>query len=302
MCNNEIETESESFIDAAEWCPKPNWSVESIKVSSVGFEARPRRRGTSRPLPEKYEYNKTENSWEVSDREFIRDIPETLPAYKAVCWAGSEAGVDFRPHLFDPVMKTHLLVDSGSQISAFPSQPGDAEVKGQYLKAVNGSRIKCYGRRKVMVKIGRKEYWVHAYIADVEKPILGWDFIRQNKLDIVWNSFGDNVIIDKVAKVSQVLEFRSMSVQQSLASRKLAFVSSSSDDFPVQFQVAAMQALPDIGTETMEDVSLIPDSSFKQILLKYPDILKQNFKSDSTKSGIVHRIKLKENAKPFKSK
>ena len=142
MCNNEIETESESFIDAAEWCPKPNWSVESIKVSSVGFEARPRRRGTSRPLPEKYEYNKTENSWEVSDREFIRDIPETLPAYKAVCWAGSEAGVDFRPHLFDPVMKTHLLVDSGSQISAFPPQPGDAEVKGQFLKAVNGSRIK----------------------------------------------------------------------------------------------------------------------------------------------------------------
>ena len=118
----------------------------------------------------------------------------------------------------------------------------------------------------------------------------------------MWNSFGDNVIIDRVAKVSQILEFRSMSVQQSLASKKLAFVSSSSDDFPVQFQVASMQALSETGVETIEDVSTIPDSSFKQILLKYPDLLKQNFKSDSTKSGIVHRIKLKENSKPFKSK
>ena len=106
--------------------------------------------------------------------------------------------------------------------------------------------------------------------------------------------------MDIVAKVSQVLEFRSVPYQQSMSSKKLAFMSSSSDDFPVQFQVAAMQALSDGGVDTFEDISLIPDSPFKQLLLKYPDLLKQNFSSDSTKSGVVHRIKLKENAKLFK--
>ena len=117
-----------------------------------------------------------------------------------------------------------------------------------------------------MVKIGRKEYWFNAYIADVEKPILGWDFIRSHKLDIVWNSFGDNVIFDRLAKVSQVLEFMSIPYEKSMSNKKLAFMSTSSDDFPLQFQVAAMQALSDGGIETLEDVSQIPDSPFKQIL------------------------------------
>ena len=160
---------SESIIEAAEWSPKPTWSIESIKIDSVGIEARPRRRGTSRPLSEKYEFNKEEKEWFRSERvgQIRQPLPDVLPAYQAMCWAESnpDTNIDFRPHLFDTVMKTHLLVDSGSQISAFPPQPGDVEVKGQFLKAVNGSKIKYYGRRKVMVKIGRKEYWFNAYIA-----------------------------------------------------------------------------------------------------------------------------------------
>ena len=41
----------------------------------------------------------------------------------------SEAGVDIRPHIYDPVLETFLLCDSGSQVSAFPPDPGDVPVK-----------------------------------------------------------------------------------------------------------------------------------------------------------------------------
>ena len=121
------------------------------------------------------------------------------------------------------------------------------------LESSKWARIKCFGKKEVMIKIGRKEYNFEVFVADVESPVLGWDFIRRNKLDIVWNEFGDNVIIDKVAKVSQVLEFKSIPHQRSRLHKRLSVSSTSQDDdFSVHFQVSAMQALweepPTLGT------------------------------------------------------
>ena len=291
---------SESLIPA-EWSHKPEWGLASIQVDPEAIEARPRRRGTSRPLPERYSFCKETKAWSrAKPRDNVAQLPpEVLPAYQAVFWTESEAGVDYRPHLYDRVEGRHLLVDSGSQITAYPPEPGDSEVKDQSLKAVNGTRIKCYGKRMVKVKIGRKEYQVEAFIADVECPVLGWDFIRKNKLHIIWNDFGDNIIVDRVAKVSQELEFRSLPYHKSRSHRKLSLLTKSSkpdDDFNVYFQVASMQALSD-GKDTFEDPSVLPDSPYKEELLKHPGLLKQNFHSDSKKSNIVHRIKLKEGAR-----
>ena len=53
--------------------------------------------------------------------------------------------VDIRPHFFDPVRKEFILCDSGSQISAFPPEPGDSQLPNVFLKAANGSKIACYG-------------------------------------------------------------------------------------------------------------------------------------------------------------
>ena len=46
--------------------------------------------------------------------------------------------VDIRPHLFDPSLGQTLLCDSGSQVSAFPPEPGDQPLPNVYLKAANG--------------------------------------------------------------------------------------------------------------------------------------------------------------------
>ena len=86
--------------------------------------------------------------------DFKGDPPDELPAFQAIHWRKGHRGVDLRPHLFDPVQNKFLLCDSGSQITAYPPEPGDKVVPGQVLKAVNGTKIECFGYKN----IGRKEY------------------------------------------------------------------------------------------------------------------------------------------------
>ena len=99
--------------------------------------------------------------------------------------------MDIRPHIFDPVLQMHVLVDSGSQVSAFPPDPGDKPDPKLNLKAANGSRIKGFGFKDISIKIGRKPYHFKIIKAEVEAPILGWDFFRKFRLDLIWGEFGD---------------------------------------------------------------------------------------------------------------
>ena len=169
ICNNEIAGESEQIIpEKAGWSPKSTWS-SSVRVGSMAsIEARPRRRGTSRLMPEIFKYNNDSKSWDRIEEncQVSFEPPESLPAFQALCWTEADQGVDYRPHLFDQGLNQHLLVDSGSMVSAFPPDPGDVEVNNSCLKAVNGSRIKCYGQKRVSIKIGRKTYHLDVYKAD----------------------------------------------------------------------------------------------------------------------------------------
>ena len=99
--------EHESLFKLPEWCPK---------VSAVSAEVVP---------PDK------------------NSPPESLPAFQAVMWEPNHLGVDMRPHIYDKVTKKWNLVDSGSMVTAFPPEPGDQPVEDMFLKAVNGSKIRC---------------------------------------------------------------------------------------------------------------------------------------------------------------
>ena len=66
--------------------------------------------------------------------------------------------LDMRPYLFDGLSKQNLLLDSGAQVSAYPPDPGDVPDPTVHLKAVNGTRLRSYGKKEVEVKIGRKTY------------------------------------------------------------------------------------------------------------------------------------------------
>ena len=114
----------------------------------------PRPIGQSR-LQEKKWYNSKTKEWVDMEpyhlSAFKEEPPDELPAFMAVKWEAGTLGVDLRPHLFDPSSNLHLLVDSGSQVSAWPPDPGDVPVPGMNLKAVNGSSIKCYGHKNIQV-------------------------------------------------------------------------------------------------------------------------------------------------------
>ena len=131
--------------------------------------------------------------------------PDELPAFKAVNWQRGHLGVDIRPHLHDTVLDKMLLCDSGSQVTAVPPDPGDQVVQGQVLRAVNGSKIECYGYKDISIQIGRKSYPFKAIKANVDSIVLGWDFFRKHRLNLIWNDWGDMCIRDKKAKITSYM-------------------------------------------------------------------------------------------------
>ena len=109
-------TEQNEVVDEsiAEWCPKPEVNALKLEI------------------------------------EKNKDIPDQLSAAEALSWNSSE--VDFRPHLFNPITKEWSLVDSGSQITAWPPDPGDKLDPKVKLRAVNNTHMKCYGFKDVLVR------------------------------------------------------------------------------------------------------------------------------------------------------
>ena len=227
--------------------------------------------------------------------------PEEVVASSAAKWNGRQ-GVDMRPHLWDGVRKQHLLVDSGSQCTTYPPDQTDKVIPGMYLKAVNGTKIPCYGFRKVNIRLGRKQYEYKAIVSDVPSPVIGWDFIDKYRLDWRWNEWGDILLVDKKAKTSQLMTHRSIPVDKSLQMSSLSLVwetpTPESASMVVEgpqtnhhllFDIAAMQEL---GEELPEQTTVdMPESIYKTLLQKYPGVLKADFKTEEPKNGIKHRIR-----------
>ena len=118
--------------------------------------------------------------------------------------------VDMRPHFYDKKLKKNLLVDSGSAVTAWPPEPGDSVDPAMKLRAVNGTRLNCYGYKDVVIQMGRKQLKFKAIKTDVVNPILGWDFIKFHKLNFFWNKWGDMVMSHRKSGIKEVLAFKSL--------------------------------------------------------------------------------------------
>ena len=75
---------------------------------------------------------------------------------------------------------TRFLVDTGSEVSAIPPTHADRRHSPDKLTlmAVNNTPIRTYGKRSLTLNLGlrRSLPWIFI-IADVQKPILGADFL-----------------------------------------------------------------------------------------------------------------------------
>ena len=254
---NEIKEESESSSFKAEQSPVRTFSP-SVNSLSV---CRP-------PLVKKY-YSSSLKTW----------LPFSLhpsmigiqPPQVDEIHHGSSNSVDIRPHIFDPVRNEFILCDSGSQVSAWPPDPGDSQDPNLLLKAANGSKMACYGFKNVNIKIGHKEYQFKIIKAQVETPILGWDFMDKYKLDLRWNENDELTIYDKSDKSATKLHFKPIAAETSVKLKNLSVISSDAgnqwDELVnpevIAGEVAAIQALAEdeaIGHD--EDINVLPDDEY----------------------------------------
>ena len=194
-------------------------------------------------------------------------------------------GVDCRPRLRDGDIA--YLLDSGSMCGVWPASEYDTIDKTIKLQTVDGSPFDCYGTKTIDVKIGRKSYKYKVVVAKVKAPILGWDFIRKYKLDLVWGEFGDIFLRDKTAKIQKRLEHIKVP-----------------HGFSPRFEAAEVDAVKSLDTQTefflfgqkcVEAIKVEAEKEehpqkYMKLLQKYKDILKPNFKEAKTKHGIEHAI------------
>ena len=97
---------------------------------------------------------------------------------------------DQRPRFIDSNSKLSILLDTGAQVSLWPRKKFDDATydPSKKLQAVNGTRISTYDTRQITIKHPNATVtFIHeVLLADLEEPILGWDFLLHSKLDIRW--------------------------------------------------------------------------------------------------------------------
>ena len=228
---------------------------------------------------------------------------EFYSASEALKLQSGEEGLDMRPYLFDKNSKEHILMDSGSQVCAWPPEPGDRVDPEMKLKAVNGSQLKCYGYKDVKVRINRKEYGIRAIKTDVQSPILGWNFTRKHRLWTGWNQWGDVILTDPKAKIETILKYKSLTQNQT---HKLSVIQKCSQEsekssHQLAFEVASVEALEEKDTKINNDINQIPEGEYKELLKKFPGLLEMDFKTEDPKNKIIHRIKTGD-AEPCRAK
>ena len=82
------------------------------------------------------------------------------------------------------------MLDTGAQVSLWPRSkfPDAVYDPSRKLQAVNGTRISTYGEKWVTIKHPNATtvYRHRMLLADLQDPILGFDFLISFKLDLKW--------------------------------------------------------------------------------------------------------------------
>ena len=84
----------------------------------------------------------------------------------------------------DAVSKRGFLVDTGAEVSVIPASRSDkiGKTPQNKLIAANGNRIPSFGTRNVSFLLGSTKYTWPFLTAEVERPLLGADFLRHTGL------------------------------------------------------------------------------------------------------------------------
>ena len=159
-----------------------------------------------------------QEQWEKMITSALDNVADLFP-YIDDIWhlPGNEiytttADFDIRPRIWDSRSKSWVLVDTGASVSAWPKcMFPDAKIDpGPMLKAVNKTRIETYASINATVQIGRKAYKHEVFVAHVQEPILGSDFIRKYRLSMILNEWDELNLMDRKANISSTLKFEKL--------------------------------------------------------------------------------------------
>ena len=154
---------------------------------------------------------------------------------------------------YDKLSGRNFLIDTGAEISVIPASANDIRYgqRGQSLAAANGTTIKSYGQRNLPLKFGSHQYEWKFTLADVNRPILGADFLRANSL-----------LIDLSGK-RLIHSGTYTSVQLAMSQHSAPHISVVSENEP---------------------------NEFSKLLSERPNLTTPTFSNASTKHGIEHHI------------
>ena len=228
--------------------------------------------------------------------------PEEIAATDAVDWPDGFRGVDCRLKLFDNVTRTWRLLDTGAMVSVCPPSATDKLDKSFVLEAVDGSRIPTYGSKQIQVRLGRKTFKVKFIIADVKESILGWDFISQNKLNWIWDQWGNLFLQDSVSGIKTRLKFVSLPHGTLPGAKGLEVPSSGQPPVSANSPEARAFYLACIKSLEQEGKQSEIKPKYAKLINKYSEILTPTFQDSSTRHKVFHKIKIIEGSVPSKAK
>ena len=217
-------------------------------------------------------YETTQSKWYQN-----YTVPDGYYNWESVASIDSVAETegDIRPKIFDGIDKTWTLIDGGSVVSCIPKKPGDVLDSSLRLRSVNGGIIPTFGSEEICVRLGRKEYKIQAIKADIPQRILGWDFLRKYRLSLDWNEFGDLFLIDKKAKIKQILQCEQADPKHSRISAVECYEEPEFSDMSPQsvfFQTECMKSVETTFAETtipghIDALQIDPDQSVQCVTI-----------------------------------
>ena len=98
-------------------------------------------------------------------------------------------------------------------LSVYPRKrfPGAKQDPNISIQAINKSKIPTFGKTSIQIRMGRKTYNHVVTLADIDQPVLGWDFCRKFRLSLIWNEIGDLELYDAKANIRVPLQLESNS-------------------------------------------------------------------------------------------
>ena len=157
------------------------------------------------------------------------------------------------------------------------------------LEAVDGNKIKTFGKVDIRLNFSGKTYRHKAIVANIDESILGWDFMRAKQLNLEWH---DNVcyLVDNKASFREPTTIDTADSTHRYAKLRVAGTSPRVSGYQVsEYKSFQQYAQQESAKSTPKERKPIPQK-YQALLDKYPEILEVNFKAKEAKHGVQHVI------------